>query len=93
MTRQICGVKRCRRVARQAFDMFDPWKARYVGIGKPHPDTPIRHYEVCDQHAEEFWPRDGYVERDHVEKIQKRVVPRTPLRTPSRAHTTQHKAP
>ncbi len=64
-----CGVKRCRRVARQAFDVWNPWPD---GKGEDR-----RHYEVCDKHAAEFWPRGvpTYVERDLAAKIRKRVVP------------------
>lgn len=72
----ICGVKRCRRVARQAFDVFDPWRANYHGVGNPAPGTPMEHYEVCDEHAAEFWPHvPGYVEKENAARIRERVVP------------------
>jgi hypothetical protein len=55
--------------------VFDPWRAKYVGIGQPAPDTPKRHYEVCDKHAEELWPHgEGYVDREHAEAIRVKAV-------------------
>jgi hypothetical protein len=65
---RICGVKRCRRVARQAFDVWNPWPD-----GKPENR---RHYEVCDKHAAEFWPYvPGYVEKETAVRIAERVMP------------------
>lgn len=43
----VCGVKGCRRKARVAFDVRNPWPD-----GKP---TDERHYEVCLRCANEFW--------------------------------------
>ena len=68
----VCSVKRCRRVAKQAFDVGNPWPD-----GKPRDE---RHYEVCDKHADEFWPRGvpdqgRYVDRDEAARIRKHLVP------------------
>jgi len=69
---RTCGVKRCRREATQAFDLYDPWKAHGVFWSG---DEDRRHYEVCDKHAAEFWPELGYVEKERAEAIRRRVVP------------------
>jgi hypothetical protein len=73
---RVCCVKRCRRVARQAFDIYDPWHAQYVGPGVPAPGTPMRHYEACDRHAAELFGDGGYVERGKCDAIAKRAVAR-----------------
>lgn len=54
-----CCRKRCRRVARQAFDVRNSWGSeRYR-----------RHYEVCDDHAAPFL--GGFLRADISEAIKR----------------------
>ncbi len=65
----VCGVKGCRRKARVAFDVRNPWPD-----GKP---TDERHYEVCLRCANEFWgpvPESGaWLARERAQRIRDRV--------------------
>ena len=68
----VCCVKRCKRVATQAFDVRNSWPDE-----KPEDR---RHYEVCGRHADELWgivpSRTGrYLDREQAERIRNRSVP------------------
>jgi len=42
-----CCIKRCKRDAVKAYDVRNPW---------PIGPEDLRHYEVCQKHADELWP-------------------------------------
>lgn len=50
-----CAKKWCRRKVTQAFDVRSAWERQDTILGVTRP---VRHYEVCDKHAAEFfrWP-------------------------------------
>ena len=48
ITMSVCCVRRCKRVATQAFDVWDPWRQG--------PEQARQRYEVCQKHADELWP-------------------------------------
>ena len=64
--------RRCSRPATQAFDMWNPWSRC---VFKPNERADQRHYEVCDEHAEMYWPRLGYIEKERAERIREMLLP------------------
>lgn len=62
-----CGVKRCRRLATEAWDVRNAW--RVAGRSRLIPET---HYEVCDEHSAEYF-RAGFVDAKRSERIKANI--------------------
>lgn len=64
-----CCRKLCRARAAHAFDAVDSRQALVFAVpGKPRP---TRHYELCDEHFNEYLPHGlGYIDRWNATRLR-----------------------